>query len=487
MTTSVVHVIGGGAGIGRWFIRKAFADMAQVYCYDINQSSLVGLGANVISCHVDTAGYSRYAANFGRNDWVLYAAAPQHIEHVMSAVLPFLKEGTLIVSMTSVQEKSSAVLKSMTPSSCVHLGCHPLFGPTVSSPVGQLAALIDFTDRNSQHKKFREYLSSKGIIATELSARDHDRHMAIIQALTHFSLFAFARSILEIGVHPSDLLKLKTPNFQFLYAFASRVLKISPGTTGAIQATADASELRSTFIRTATALHESFEQDRTESGCSQVVFTLREPLTGAEVDEGAEIAAVAVDSIQRFEALIHKHCVTGAPFVFRHRTTNTLHVVRIVEIRAEEIRCEESTKAIGKGKDNRLAIGLNTIARENYKTVGINLPLPKAYVTKKRNIKLMDADEFKEFYKNTIYPMTVVRNFLNEHAKTETYFEEWLPKLVKGLWSCECLEMYKKRGQNPRATLRLMFNPNTSRTEILERVRSLVEENTLLAATNGAL
>lgn len=487
MTGTAVHIIGGAGDIGRWFIRKVFYDSNPVYCYDINQSKLSGFGGHVKTCHIDDGGYSRYRDNFGTNDWVIYAAASQSIEVVLADVVPILKDETLLVSMTSVQEKSGEVLRRLTPVTCTFLGCHPLFGPGVPSPIGQLAALINFNEHDPQHSLFREHLSVKGIIATELSARNHDRYMAVVQALTHFCLLTFAKSLLESGLHPSDLLRLKTPNFQFLYAFASRVLKLSPATIGAIQHTPDAAELRSTFVRVADILHKSFEEQTSEHGCSQVVSSLREPLTGAEVDEGAEVAAVAVDSLQRFEALLHKHCVSRDPFVFRHRVSNKLHVVRIVRITPDEIRCEESTRQVKVGDRVQLAVGLSDNARLNYSKMGINLPLAKEYVTKKRNIKLMDADEFKEFHRNVIYPTTVLRTFGSRREKTEAYYEEWLPKLVKGLWRCKCMEAFKRRGEEQRVVLRLIFNPNTARDDLFARVRSLVEREALMPATNQAM
>ena len=139
------------------------------------------------------------------------------------------------------------------------LGCHSLFGDTVLSPIGQLVALTGYNHNLSQHREFKKSLSDIGLITTELSADDHDQYMAVVQALTHFCLLSFADTLAKNELHPSELLKIRTPNFQFLYALASRVLKISTTTTGSIQAMEGASKIREKFLNTAHLLHENFQ------------------------------------------------------------------------------------------------------------------------------------------------------------------------------------------------------------------------------------
>jgi hypothetical protein len=303
--------------------------------------------------------------------------------------------------------------------------------------------------------------------------------MAYVQALTHFCLLGFAATLGRSGVHPRDLLKLRTPNFQFLFGFASRIIKQSSTTSGAIQSTNDASVIRQSFLDCLTALHSSFQAAADVHQDARVIEELRAPLTGAEVDEGAEVAALAVESIQAFDLLVHRYRTTAAPFLFRNRITGKFKVVRILEIRHDEIYYEESTRVV-KGNDHeRFACGLSPEAVENYRAIGINFPRSTKAVVKKRNIKLLPSEEVDAFYRERLLPITTEYDFQNPLGHREDYFEEWLPLVVRGLWRCEFVDGFRRRGGTERVTLRLTFNPNVRRRDLIERVRRAVEERLL--------
>jgi len=346
LTHRILHMIGGAGGIGRWLIEKVFSFTASIYCYDLNESALRSLPKTVNACALKSdSTYEKYKSNFKNNDWILLAVPMNNFEDTLEKIIAVIKDGSLVVSLTSVQAKAFSLLKKNVPKTSVFLGCHPLFGDTVLSPIGQLVALTGYNHNLSQHREFKKSLSDIGLITTELSADGHDQYMAVVQALTHFCLLSFVDTLAKNELHPSELLKISTPNFQFLYALASRVLKISTATTGSIQAMEGASKIREKFLNTAHLLHEKF-QDKDDSRCAEIIEELRKPLTGAEVDEGVELAAVAVNSIQRFEELLYKYKTTGSPFVFRHRVTKKLHVVRIISINPKEVVFEESTQAV---------------------------------------------------------------------------------------------------------------------------------------------
>ncbi|MBI4997916.1 MAG: prephenate dehydrogenase/arogenate dehydrogenase family protein, partial [Rhodocyclales bacterium] len=139
-------------------------------------------------------------------------------------------------------------------------------------------ALTEFDELHPKHRALRDLLESRGLIVSWLSAAEHDRYMAYVQALAHFVLLGFAATLGKAGVQPSEILKLRTPNFQFLYAFASRVLKLSTTTTGAIQTTQDAARIRESVIATLIEMNEAFRQAGTAQECAKVIERLRSPL-----------------------------------------------------------------------------------------------------------------------------------------------------------------------------------------------------------------
>jgi prephenate dehydrogenase len=421
-----IHVIGAGAGIGRWLVEHCFQ---QAYCYDLSTKALRTLPTAAKACPVEESGdYGPYRDNFQPNDWILFAVPMTGFHTTVESLVPFLKAGSLLVTLSSVQEDPIKILKTLNPPGCSVLGCHPLFGATLHSGVGQITALTEYNEKDSQHRHFRNALMERGLITTILVPDEHDRYMAYVQALTHFCLLGFAATLGNTGVHPRDLLKLKTPNFQFLYAFASRIIKLSPTTTGAIQSTTDAVKIREKLLETLSRLHLDFVTAPDIAARAKIIDNMRSPLTGSEVDEGAEIAAVAVDSIQRFEELLHRYRASKSLFVFRHRTSGIIKIARILEIRHDEIEYEESTRSIVREGNTYLAVGLGSQAAENYRKIGITCPKPTSQLIKKRNIKLLTAKEVRAVLRDAVLPITTEHNFNNPHGLDEVYFEALLSK-----------------------------------------------------------
>lgn len=479
--SQVVHVIGGGAGIGRWLLDRVLVpENCRVYCYDTNSKALESLPAVVVRCPLGPDDdYASYSLQFQTNDWILLVVPLTVFESTLAALHPLIRPGTLIVTLSSIQAEPIDLLAKSLPLGIRFCGCHPLFGPAVSSPVGQLVAITEFDESHQPHCDLRSLLERKGLIVSTLGADEHDRYMAYVQALAHFCLIGFAATLAKDGIPPRDLLKLRTPNFHFLYAFASRVLKLSPTTTGAIQTTPDASKIRYTMLKTLQDLHERFETAGTAAGCARAIEELRTSLSGAEIDEGAEIATMAADSLLDFEETLYRYRNTGSPFVFRHRGTGVLKIVRITDIRHDEIQYIEATKRVEHEGKMYFAVALNDTARANYRSVGQNIRTGIRDSIKKRNIKFLDREDLDGFFRSSILPMVIDHNFVNPHGLDESYFEEWLPLVVKGLWACDFRDAFRQRGGVERITLRLTFNPNVTRETIVAKVRLAVEQRQL--------
>lgn len=479
-----LHVIGGGAGIGRWLIDRVFFASGNIFCYDTNKKALETFPNEIVRCHLSTErSYHSYSNQFQSGDWFLLAVPLTAFVDTVMALIPLLKPGSLVITLSSVQAEPIKILKNAVPCNSAYCGFHPLFGPAVSSPVGQLVALTDFDDGQPQHCALKTVLQEKGLIVSTLSAEEHDHYMSYVQALAHFCMIGFAATLSMDGIHPRDLLKLRTPNFHFLYAFTSRVIKLSATTTGAIQSTPEASKIRKKMLESLNQLHTQFEEAATTAECANIIEQLRQPLTGAEVDEGAELASMAADTLHDFEEILYKYKISSSPFVFRHRSSGIIKVIRITEIRHDEILFEEASKLIERNGNTYFAIGLSDTAQKNYRSIGLNMPRPACDAIKKRNIKLLDRDELNAFFRSSVLPMVIDYNFLNPHGLVEGYFEEWLPLIVRGLWHCEFRESFRKRQETEKITLRLTFNPNSSKSEIVERVRAAVEKGPLIPAS----
>jgi prephenate dehydrogenase len=465
------HIVGAGRGMGRWFAQHLAGRNHTVHGYDIAPDTMSRLTAKVIRCPVDGEhSYLPYKHTFLDGDIVLLAV-PQAALGKLKEQLEPVASTSLVVSLTSVQTAPMSMLRQWSLSN-PPLGCHPLFGATVRSPVGQLIALTDYQHSQLLHLRFSDHLRDLGLIPTHLSPEDHDRYMGLVQTLPHFSFLVFVRCLAQLSDDPSALFDLRTPNFEFLHAFACRFLKIAPTTTGSIQYAPGARMIRKHFVSAAQELCEMFDAAATIEAASKVISNTREPLPGSHVDEGVQIAQVAVDSIQRFERLLHRHFSTQSPFVFRNRLSGDIHVIRILQNNSTDIKYEEATILY----DGQYAVGLDDVSRKNYSRIGLSFGNPLRDTIKKRNIVLLEGDELSLFWKTRVLPLILRMNATNPHGLRETFFEEWLPQLVPGVRSCVFRESFRKRGEEERVTIDITYGARYDKDELINKIRTLVQE-----------
>ncbi len=478
-----IHIIGGAGGIGKWMQERIFHhchDNCSLYCYDINKQALSLMPQNVEPCFVDREkSYAEHKANFQENDWIVFAVPLNHLKTTVKQINEYVKKGSLYISLTSTQNEAMSILGNLTPRHSSHIGCHPLFGPSISSPIAQVAALVDYDENNNKHKELKSCLSSTGLITSEITAEEHDGNMSVIQALTHFTYLTFAHTLSSNGFNPKSLLRTTTPNFQFLYAFASRIIKISPTTTGAIQNTREAEKLRKAFINASECLHDKFSSSLTVKDSADVIEEIRHPFKADDVSEGVEIAAMAVDSLQRIEELFYRYKENAYPFVFRSKTTGKIHVVKIVSIAKDTIKYVESTKRVNQNGTEYFAIGLDSVSRNNYKRIGLNIQKPYEESIKKRNIVLLPAGELDRFKRSRILPASFQLSVANPYKYDEDYFERWLPLLVEGVWNVQYRESYRRRGELERVSIDITHNPDTSMELIRKRIKKVIEDRVI--------
>ncbi|MCR4322920.1 MAG: prephenate dehydrogenase/arogenate dehydrogenase family protein [Candidatus Azambacteria bacterium] len=155
-----------------------------------------------------------------RADIVIVCVSLAETVSVIRKIRNHVREGALLCDFTSVKE---APLKEMLKAKpkCGVIGIHPLFGPLVPSFKGQ--TVVFCPGRNNAWILFlKEYFIEKGAHIVVTTAREHDRQMAVVQALTHFTNIVFAQTVQKQkrGV----LHAYTTPVFRLQSILAGRIL-----------------------------------------------------------------------------------------------------------------------------------------------------------------------------------------------------------------------------------------------------------------------
>jgi len=141
---------------------------------------------------------------------LVIVTVPIHkVGEVLKEVIPHLKEDALLTDFTSIKEEPLEIMKN---SGSSFVGGHPLFG--------QVKSLDDknfiLTPGRGSFSWYQELLQSIGLNVIVMPAQEHDKAMAVVQCLTHFSNMAFANLLKKMEIKEN----ISTP------AYKSRLKKI---------------------------------------------------------------------------------------------------------------------------------------------------------------------------------------------------------------------------------------------------------------------
>jgi len=196
-----IALIGGGGQMGRWFQRFFTAQ-----------------GLEVLVADVDTRQTPEEVA--GLADVVVVSVPIPKVGEIVRAIAPHLRPDAALMDLTSVKQGPMTAMLSHFPGEVV--GTHPLFGPGAKTITGQTVVLCPGRGER-WFSWLKELLENAGARVKVTTATEHDRLMAVVQGLSHFTLIALEMAIRELGVAPKDLEDFATPTFSTLHNLARRL------------------------------------------------------------------------------------------------------------------------------------------------------------------------------------------------------------------------------------------------------------------------
>ena len=133
---------------------------------------------------------------------------------------PLLHKNQLLMDLCSLKE--TAVKSMLDCTEAEVIGTHPLFGPYTDSLKGQNVIICE--GRGEQWLKWleNEYIS-KGAFVTFMEPSVHDRHMAVVQGLTHFLTICMGRTLQKLNMDAESALSCSTPVFRINYDLTGRL------------------------------------------------------------------------------------------------------------------------------------------------------------------------------------------------------------------------------------------------------------------------
>ena len=193
-------------------------------------------------------------------DVVLVSVDIRETNEVIRRAGPHLGEHALFTDVTSIKQDPVAAMLETSGASVI--GTHPLFGPGVRSLQGQRIAitpgrLVDGTDWLTW---LMSTLRAAGLTLLETTPDEHDRVMAVVQVLTHFSTEVVGRTMEHLSVSIEETLRFTSPIYHLELLMTARHFAQSPNLYSAIQMSNPNTQEVATAFREAAAEFDALIQ-----------------------------------------------------------------------------------------------------------------------------------------------------------------------------------------------------------------------------------
>ncbi len=144
---------------------------------------------------------------------------------ITSEIGHILKKEQILMDFCSQKEDIVNAMVKYSESEVV--GIHPMFGPFTDSMKAQNIILCP--GRGSTGFSWvKKIFSMAGAKVTEFDPADHDRHMALVQGLTHFITICMARTLQKMDLHPNEAFSISTPIFRINSDIMGRLFAQDP-------------------------------------------------------------------------------------------------------------------------------------------------------------------------------------------------------------------------------------------------------------------
>ena len=274
-----IGIIGGTRGLGRtiaWYMK------------DFNFDVTITGRDSIVGKQVSEELGIKYSDNNKKivqdSDIVIISVPISSTESVIEELGPFMKEGSLMLDVTSVKEGPSLKMKECIGEGVEFIPTHPVFGPRTTDLKGQIIVLTPI-EKGEWYPKIYKFLEDKGMRIVETTPEHHDDMMGIVQVLTHFSYISTASAIEKLQVDIKDTENYESPIYNLMIDTIARIVSQNPYLTYSIQ-------------------HENKRGEKIRQALFDSISELKEALTNEDEEEFVEIALKATRHMGDIQAAL---------------------------------------------------------------------------------------------------------------------------------------------------------------------------------------
>lgn len=201
-----VVIVGGNGGMGKIFRKYFEASGYRVFCFG-------------------HSGWDK-AHEYFKNAKIVIITVPIDVtEDIIRQCEPFLREDMILCDLTSV--KAPIVKCMLEHHKGPVLGLHPMFGPDIKNLVKQVIVTVPARFREKSAFLVKQ-LELWGARTVDCDAAEHDKAMSIIQALRHFTTYAYGTFMASTNADLHKLLELSSPIYRLELMMVGRLFAQDP-------------------------------------------------------------------------------------------------------------------------------------------------------------------------------------------------------------------------------------------------------------------
>lgn len=215
-------IIGGTGEMGQWFTRFSKEHGYEVVVWGSSRRVDVAESMGVeFASDLDHA--------IGDGDIVVVSVPIDITEKVIAETAPKMKDGSLLMDITSLKAKPIEAMKKHAPAGVEILGTHPMFGPSIPSLHGQIVIMTPVEGRcDKWFPIIRALFENNGAHIEVIDAKEHDRFVSVVQGLTHFAYITIGTTFKRLDFDVNESRRFMSPVYEIMVDFVGRILGQNP-------------------------------------------------------------------------------------------------------------------------------------------------------------------------------------------------------------------------------------------------------------------
>lgn len=281
-------------------------------------------------------GFNFFDENYSKIDLIIISVPNKTAPIIVKEISKKAKKGTLICDFCSVKSSVFLELEKLIGKGFELASIHPMHGPRISS-ISQYSVIIIPIEVGEKFENLINFFKQEKASLIKSNPIEHDKILAIVQGLTHYSQIISAKLIKENEFSLHRLREFGSPNFDLFITLISRVLLQNPTLYAQIQTENPFNlEMRKQFLENVILLNKISEEKNNE--CLE-----KEIINSGEIFNNLENILInsdlAISALKFIEGTLKENL--GKKFIIQNIVTNNFHYGIITEVNSKEVKINE--------------------------------------------------------------------------------------------------------------------------------------------------